>query len=94
MSMSTHVIGFRPADEKWKKMKAVWDTCKQAGIEPPDEVDDFFGGSPPDDAGVEVDLEDYECCSNWNDNISREGFEINLDKLPKGIKIIRFYNSY
>lgn len=27
MGMSMHVVGYKPADEHWKKMKAAWDAC-------------------------------------------------------------------
>lgn len=57
MSMSTSVVGFRPPDAKWKKMKAIYDACDEAGVSIPDEVDSFFNGEPPDDAGVRVKLE-------------------------------------
>jgi hypothetical protein len=70
-------------------MKAIWDACKKAGVEPPKEVRDFFGYGPPDDAGVEVKLELRE----WHDD-SRSGYELDIDKLPKNITVIRFYNSY
>ena len=87
--MSTHVIGFVPPDAKWKKMKAIWDSCGAAGIAVPKEVDDFFGGEAPDERGVEKEIpyEDYseEC---------KEGFEIEVDKIPKDVKVIRFVNSY
>lgn len=93
MSMSTFVMGFRPPDEKWKKMKAIWDSCKKAGVEAPKEVDSFFGGEPPDDSGVEVKLEGTLCCREYREEM-RDGFEIEISKLPKDIKIIRFVNSY
>jgi len=32
-------------------------------------------------------------CKAWNDE-SREGFEIDIDKLPEGVRFIRIYNSY
>ena len=32
MGMSTHIVGFRPADEAWNKHKKVWDTCVGAGL--------------------------------------------------------------
>jgi hypothetical protein len=44
MGMSTRVIAFRPADEKWKEMKDIYDACYKAGIRLPEEVDDFFDG--------------------------------------------------
>lgn len=58
MGMSTHVVGFIPPDEKWQKMKAVWDACRAAGVEVPEDVCDFFEGGEPDPAGVEVMLKD------------------------------------
>lgn len=89
MGMSTHIVGFKPPDEKWEKMKAIWDSCKKAGIDCPNEVDEYFEGEPPDSAGVEVEIEGCE----WSDEM-REGFEIKLDELPKDVKTVRFYNSY
>ena len=56
MSMSAHVVGIRPPDEKWKKMKAVWDACTMANTSIPQEVRDFFGCEPPDKAGVVVEV--------------------------------------
>jgi len=91
MSMSTHVIGFRPADEEWQKMRAAWEACKSAGVEPPREVDRFFNGEPPDPAGVEVPLGDAVTAYRAD---MQEGFEVHLDKLPPGLKVIRFYNSW
>lgn len=90
--MSTHAIGFKPADEKWKKMKAVWESCEQAGIDIPDDVYDYFDGEAPGDKpGMEVEL--GESCQEWSDDY-RGGYEINVDKLPDGVKYIRVYNSW
>ena len=47
MGMSSHVTGFKLPDEKWKKMKAIYDACKVANISPPQEVNEFFDYSPP-----------------------------------------------
>lgn len=92
--MSTHVVGFRPPDEKWRRMKAVWDACLQAEIEPPENVNDFFEGRTPDPAGVEVSLTGFTpIAREWMDE-TRSGYEINVDDLPDGVKIVRFYNSW
>ena len=93
MGMSTNVEGFRPPDKKWKKMKAVWDSCRAANINAPSTVREFFGHDDPDDSGVRIQLVDHECCSPVL-NSYQDGFEIDLSKLPKDINIIRFYNSY
>lgn len=93
MSMSTHIIGFKPPNEKWKQMKAVWDACETAKTPIPQEVLNFFNHEPPDDDGVEINLETHPCCEEYDEDMS-EGFQIEIDKLPKDIKIIRFVNSY
>jgi hypothetical protein len=93
MSMSTHVVGFKPPDDKWKKMKAIWDSCEEAGIEPPKAVSKFFEDTPPDESGVEIELEEHDCVSEYNDD-SCNGFEIDVKKLPPDVTVIRFYNSY
>ena len=89
MSMSTHVIGFKPPDEKWKKMKAIWDSCENANIEIPQEVMEYFSYETPDISGVEVEINAEE----WDDE-GRAGYQIHIDKIPKDVKTIRFYNSW
>ena len=96
MSMSTHVVGIKPPplDEKWKKMKEVWDSCNAAGVEIPEEVGKFFDWETPDDKGVLISLDEKcECCKEWWNDYS-SGFEVDVSKIPKDIKIIRFYNSW
>jgi hypothetical protein len=93
MGMSTHVVGFKPPDDKWKKMKAVYDACRAASVRPPKDVEDFFCDCPPDNRGVEVTIERTACASEYNDS-GRQGFEIDIKKLPADVTIIRFYNSY
>lgn len=95
MGMSTHVVGIKPPDAKWKKMKAVWDACKSAGISVPDEVCEFFGNETPDPKGVVVELEKQGCVSKYNDaDRTAAGFEVDVTKLPADVKIIRFSNSW
>lgn len=92
MSMSTHVVGFRPPDEKWEKMKAIWDACADAGITVPEEVEAFFNGGPPDAAGVRIELEETTAVKEWSDECG-SGFEVDVRELPAYVTIIRFYNS-
>ncbi len=87
--MSTHVIGFKPPDEKWAAMKKIYDSCKEAGIHPPQEVNKFFDYQDPDPNGVEVEIPHSE----WSDDMET-GIEICIDKIPKDVKIVRFYNSF
>ena len=89
MSMSTHVIGFKPPDQRWKEMKSVWDACEKANAGIPGEVIDFFNGEEPDESGVEVELQTYE----WNGDMT-EGVEIKVYEIPKDVKTNSFYNSW
>lgn len=91
MSMSTYVVGFRPPDEKWKAMKAVYDSCLSARVDVPKDVEEFFGFSPPDSSGVEVNLKDA-IQEWWREGAN--GFQIEIEKIPKDIKFIRFYNTW
>ena len=93
MSMTTHIIGFQPPDEVLLKMKAVWDACVAANTRIPDEVQIFFNYAPPDDRGVEVALSEQFGLREWHSD-GREGYEIELAKLPANVTHLRFYNSY
>ena len=99
MGMSTHIIGFRPADEKWKKMKAIYDSCRAAGVDVPKAVYEFFDYSWPDEAGVKVDLdpgpENASVIAYRND--SEDGFEIDLERIRAdhpNVTKIRVWNSW
>lgn len=89
MGMSSDVIGFRPPDDRWKKMKDVYDACEAAGVPIPSEVDGFFGCEEPDPRGVEIEIP----AEKWEDEY-RQGFEITVSDIPAGCTVIRFYNSW
>lgn len=94
MSMNTHVVGFRPADERWNKMKAAWLACDELGIDPPREVLEFFDHEPPDDKpGQEVNIERTGAVKKYESD-SGSGYEVDITKLPPGVTIVRFYNSW
>lgn len=98
MSMSMHVKGFRPGDEKWHRMKSVYDACKAAHIPMPAEVNEFFNFETPDEKGVEIELgasygKNDVCCTPYSGN-GESGFEIDIAQVPEGVKMIRFYCSW
>lgn len=83
------IIGFKPSDEKWKAMKFVWDACKKAGVEIPDEVYKFFEGKEPDNLGVETDI---GYAVKRHKHVSTIQYDVYIDKLPKDVKVIRIRN--
>jgi len=92
MGVSIEAVGFKPADEKWHKMKLIWETCEESDVVVPSEVLTFFNHEAPEDKpGMEVDLGDS--CKEYEHEY-REGYEIDVTKLPKGVRFIRVYNSY
>lgn len=93
MGMSTHVAAVRPPDERWQAMKAVWDSCRAAGVEPPHEVYAFFDDEDPDPAGVVINLDQHTSVREWSDD-TRAGYEVVLGQLPPEVTVLRFYNSW
>lgn len=92
MSTSAHIVGFRPADEKWNKMKATWLACENAGVPIPQEVEAFFGHeSPGDKPGAEVEIK--AAMREWKDEY-RQGFEVDITKLSPDVKVLRFYKAW
>lgn len=96
LSTSTWVYGIVPADEHWQRMKAVWDACRAAHVSVPLDVETFFNGEEPDEAGVLVDLTEHVSVRFWSPggDSMREGFEVALDELPRGVRRLRVVNSY
>lgn len=91
MGMSTHVVGIVMPDQKWQKMKAVYDACTAAGIEVPSEVRQFFNHRVPDPAGTVFSLDNV--AREWQDD-TRGGLEIDLSEVPDHVTVLRFYNSW
>jgi len=103
MGISTYIKAIKPADDDWRKMKAIWDACEAAGINPPSEVSDYFCDGKPNDKGVEISLDFNRYEENDKRNhpaVSRttdvgcEFWDVELAKLPPDVKIIRFVNSW
>lgn len=95
MGMRTSIDGFVPPNEKFKKMLTIYEACESAGVKIPKEVETFFNGQLPDSKGIVIHLpaDKHPAVTAWQDDMA-EGFEVELDKLPKSIKVLRFYNSW
>jgi hypothetical protein len=90
------VVGFKPANDRFKEMKAVWDACVRAGISVPAEVRHFFHDKAPDDQGVEVPLAGMTrdpAVTPYKAEME-EGFNVDLTKLDPDVKILRFTVRY
>jgi len=93
MSMSVFVWGIIPNDEKWKKMKKIYDACQDSDIDPPEEVLEYFDYEDPHPHGRRIDLtEEPNNCALKIGEV--DGFEVDLSLVPEYVKIIRFENSW
>ena len=84
MGMYLTVKGVTSPTEKWRMLKCIYDACREASIDPPDEVMDFFGGVEPDEDGVVISLAHHHAVTEIEG-----GFDVLLEDLPDAIKIIR-----
>lgn len=95
MSVSLSISGIKPADDDFRKKLAAYRACETAGIGIPSALSDFFNNEKPDEKGVVIEISKYSSNKDIKDAISEYhgdysgGYDIDLTKLPKDIKILR-----
>lgn len=93
MGMSTHVIGIRPPTAEYTKKVAAYLACEAAGVPIPEAVEKYFNYDRPNPLGMEVELEHTSSVSVFKSD-NGQGLDVEIAKLPSGVAIIRFYNSW
>jgi len=74
-------------------MAAAWRANAAAGVTQPQQLVQYFGDGSVDDAGFTVDVS--VATTPYNDpHNAREGFEVELARVPAGITHLRFYNAW
>lgn len=97
MSMSTHVKAFRDMDGEFARMLEAKKFCDARKLSYPKEVDEYFQGDADlneqslRNQFLEVDIS--TAVVEWCDE-SSEGYEVEVTKIPKEVKTIRFFNSW
>lgn len=87
MSRDVSITGYRPPNEQFKKMGAVYDACRAAKIPIPEEVLKYFNyESPPSHGGVSVKIE--SAITALPGPVVWE-WTIDVSKLPQGLPYIR-----
>lgn len=101
MNSSLRLEGIFLADERYRKMLAIFDQCKELDVRVPDEVLEFFDyKSNPDPMGHTISLitmrndSGVRLVTEFTGGTSSEGLEINVDDIPENIKVLRFYCTY
>jgi hypothetical protein len=99
MRKSMHAVGLQDrTSPQHLKNVAVLQACREAGVELPKALEDYFEVDGRDlkyvtpDDGVTVPL-GPDIVTAYMDQ-TEDGLDVNLGKLPPGVKTIRFYNSY
>jgi len=101
MGMSTRIEAFIPdTDLEYQKHKKVFLACHEADVELPKQTAEYFGGDEGDwpelemlDEKLEIRLIEGVHYTEYRGDMI-EGFEVDINKLPKGVSKIRFTNSY
>lgn len=85
MSMSVHIRGLKKPDDRHSKMITAYNACRDAGVTPPDEVLNYFGGNGPDERGTEVEVP----YSSEEDDASNT-YTVDLELVPEYVTHIQF----
>ena len=97
MGMSTHIVGLRDLDGKFKQMIDVKLACEKAGIDYPQGVSRYFDGNESEPViYLEENLREVDISKAVSEYLgeSKNGYTVDITKLPKDVNEIRFYNSY
>jgi hypothetical protein len=94
MSTSIFIRAIKPADEYFMKMKKAFEACINANIRPPQEIIDYFDNQNPHEMGVIIDH--YSLPEKCREEISKDyedGYRIDIQSLPNGVRYIEVYSS-
>lgn len=96
--MSTHIKAFIPdTDVEFQKHKKILLMCLENEVSLPKETAKYFGSDTAYEylleEKLEIALKEDIHYKDWSED-SREGYEVDLTKLPKGVTKLRFYNSW
>lgn len=99
MSTTLDVIAYFEDNEDFRKKADAFKACVAAGVDPPDALSAFDPGDIGKDApGPLFDLnagrdDEHPAVSKYL-GIGQGGFEVDISKLPKGIRYLRFVSSW
>lgn len=94
MGMTMHFIGLEEPSDTTKKMFKAKAFCDAEGLSYPEEVKEFFktfGESTTEGEMITLDLTRIGRLFRGEKDA---GYEIDVEQIPKGIKTLRFYNSW
>ena len=95
MGMSSHVTFLRSKDnDHYKRMLKIKHACDEAEVNPPEEVDEYFGGYGVDNQDeFPLEISGRDIATEYHADME-EGFEVKVSDIPDDVDVIRFCNSY
>ena len=95
MGMHSYVEFLRTKDnEHYKRMLKIKHACDEAEIDPPEEVDEYFGGDGVDNRDeYPLEVSGRDIATEYHAEMI-DGYEVKVSDIPEGVEVIRFCNSY
>jgi hypothetical protein len=96
MGMNTSVYGLSDLSEEFEKMLSVKLACDKAGVTYPNELKNFFKYPSENETFLKEQCRKVNISNAVTESgkDSLDAWEVDLSKLPKTVKFIRFENSY
>lgn len=90
MSVNVYFRGIKAPTEEYRKKVAAYKALKDAGLDIPEELQEYFDYEEPDESGQTVEIEEAE-----EGDVMEDGeVTIDLAKLPPGVTHIKAILSY
>ncbi len=89
MSTTVSVTGTRPMRKDWNRMRDAYYSCQRAGVDIPEDVQEFFDYGEPGKEGEPVsvpfrEMSIFKC----------DVMEIKVKNIPSDVEVIRIITEY
>lgn len=94
MGMSTKIVAFVSSNDPiFQKHWRIWTMCRDERVSLPKETEEYFRGCDSPEDKLTVNLVKGQHYTDYHEDMV-EGFEVDITKLPPGVQVLRFYNSF
>lgn len=94
MEAYVSICGVKPPDKEYKKKLKAFKALKEAGIDVPEELEEYFGyQESPIEGGMEVEVP-YSSEEVYNGDYYDDVYTIDLKDVPKDVKQIKIKKYY
>lgn len=94
MEIAKRIEAFIPdTDQEYLKHKDLWVICNRSGVSLPIETQEYFEGCDEPEDKLRIELKSMVHYMEYNNDM-KDGYDVFIDKLPKGVTQIRFIIDY